>query len=155
MTIIIAISYFFLFQNCATIIGGSQYYATVLVNDYPDASIKYKEVLRGHGSASFKVKRNEIRSFYLNVQEKDCTEQSFSYSDRVFRGGAFVGTVLGFAVPGIVVDLATGALWKPNVNQMGVIKTDFRHFNYVIDYTGCNQSSIDLDLIKMNPSKEM
>jgi hypothetical protein len=45
----------------------------------------------------------------------------------------------GIPLPwGIVVDFATGALWKPNVGEKGVTKVDFKNYNYEVKYAGCS-----------------
>ena len=82
---IILISVLFLLQNCATIIGGSKYYAHIQTNNSPTASIIYKENTKGFGSATFKVKRNEINRFFVNVKQENCDEQSFSFTERIIR----------------------------------------------------------------------
>ena len=44
------------------------------------------------------------------------------------------------AGPFLAVDAMTGAYWHPSVSsEKGVIKVDNNHYNYLIDYTGCNQ----------------
>ena len=134
-----------LFSSCATIIGGSKYYAHIVVNDNPNARIFYKGELRGTGSASIKVKRKEANNFSFTVKEDNCPEKKFNFVSRSFRGGAFVGTLLGFTgivngipIPwGTFVDLATGAIWKPNVDERGVSKEDYKSFAYHVKYEPC------------------
>ena len=77
---IILISVLLLLQNCATIIGGSKYYAHIQTNNSPTASIIYKGNTKGFGNATFKVKRNEINRFFVNVKQENCDEQSFSFT---------------------------------------------------------------------------
>ena len=75
----------------------------------------------------------------------------FFYQSRTFRGWAFAGTILGwtglingFPVPwGVIVDLTTGAIYKPNVNEKGISKADYKNFNYNIDYTNCSVPKSD------------
>ncbi len=131
--------------RCATIVGGSKYYAHVLVNGSPNAEIIYQGQNMGRGGATFRVNRNHANRFSLVIRERGCEEQTFNYHSRIFRGWALVGTLLGWTgvssgVPipwGLAVDLATGALWKPDVMEKGVSKYSNKNFGYLITYTGC------------------
>jgi len=132
-------------SSCATIIGGSKYYAKVQVPDHPNAKIEYKGDYQGTGEASFKAKRKEANNFSVTIKEEGCETQTKDFTQRKFRGWAFAGTVVGWTglysgIPlpwGVAVDLSTGALWKPDINENGVTKQDFNHYIYRIDYTGC------------------
>jgi hypothetical protein len=132
-------------SSCATIVGGGKYWAKVQVPDYPDAKIEYKGVYQGTGEANFKAKRNEAHQFSVTIKKDGCEEQTTDFTNRTFRGWAFVGSLVGWTglyngIPlpwGIAVDAATGAWWKPDINENGVTKQDFNHFVYQINYTGC------------------
>ncbi|MBS1682028.1 MAG: hypothetical protein JST48_09965 [Bacteroidetes bacterium] len=132
--------------SCGTIVGGSKYYAHVLVNGHPKAEIVYQGVSRGNGNASMLVNRNQANNFLIVVKEKGCDEQTFSYTSRTFRGWALVGSLLfwsanidGFPIPyGLAVDLIDGSLWKPNVSENGVEKSNYKNFQYTLNYNGCD-----------------
>lgn len=132
-----------LFSSCGTIIGGSNYNAHVLVDNNPSAKIYYKNEFKGTGDASFKVKRKDANKLSITVKQDGGQEQVFEYKSREFREWAFVGTVLGWtgfigAVPvpwGIIMDLSTGSLWKPDVKEKGIIKEDYKNFNYHLELT--------------------
>jgi hypothetical protein len=138
---------FCLITSCATIIGGSKYVAHVKVPDHPYAKIMYQGQYQGDGNATFLVKRSEANRFSITIKEENCEEQTFNYTQRSFRGWAFVGTIVtwtgvinGIPLPwGIVVDLATGALWKPNIYEKGVRKIDMKNYSYTIEYKGCTE----------------
>ena len=123
------------FSNCATIIGGSTYYANVSVKDHPNAVIKYKGVMKGKGTATILVQRKNANKFFVDIEEEGCVAKSDTFSSRSIRPAALVGTLLGWTgivngVPapwGLGLDLLTGALWKPNVNEKGVSKEDFKN----------------------------
>jgi hypothetical protein len=38
---------------------------------------------------------------------------------------------------GVIVDLANGALVKPNITEKGISKIDYKHFKYVLEYDKC------------------
>jgi hypothetical protein len=149
MVYLMFVSLAVLFLQCATIVGGSRYIAHVTVPDRPKAKISYNGNQMGFGDARFLVKRNTADKFKITVQEPGCEEQTFQYYTREFRGAAFVGTILGWTgvlvsngtiipIPwGVIVDLATGAVWKPNIMEPGVTKEDYKNFGYKINYTGC------------------
>jgi hypothetical protein len=142
---LIACPLILIFSSCATICGGSRYYAMVTVKDHPNAKISYDGSLQGKGYAMFKVKRSRANQFSVYVKEDSCSGQSVNFTGRTFRGWAFAGSIVGFTgvlagIPlpwGVGMDLATGAVWKPDTKEPGIKKEDYKHFEYSIDYTGC------------------
>ncbi len=138
------------FSGCATIIGGRHYNANIVVDDYR-AQILYDGKHVGYGYVNIKVQRRKANEFTITIRRDLCETQEFHYTQRSFRGWAFFGTVVGWTgvytgedggtfIPlpwGIVVDSATGALWKPNLAEPGVYKVDYNNYNYLINYTGC------------------
>lgn len=139
--------------SCATIIGGSNYWAKVQVPDHPNAKIEYKGNYQGTGGALFIAKRSEANKFSVTIKEEGCETETKNFTQRSFRGWAFVGTVVGWTgltinggpwlpIPfGVIVDGGNGAWWKPDINEKGVSKMDYKHFNYQIDYTGCKSKT--------------
>ena len=151
-----------LLTSCATIVGGSKYNAHIVVNDRPNAKIIYQGQELGTGNATIKVKRKDANKLVLAVKEEGCPEQNFNYNSRTFRGWAFVGTIVtwtgvlnGTPLPwGMVVDLATGAVWKPNVSEKGVIKEDYKNFKYILDYQACASQNavntkVSIDVVQL------
>jgi hypothetical protein len=134
--------------SCATIVGGSKYNARIIVTDRPTAKIYYRGQEQGTGAAAIKVKRNEANQFSFTVREEGCQEQTFNFVSRRFRGWALAGTLVtwtgvisGIPVPwGLVVDLATGALWKPDTMERGVFKEDHKNYLYQVSYSNCKQT---------------
>lgn len=132
-----------LFSSCATIVGGSRYYAKVDVPGYPNAKVELNGIPAG--KTGFKVQRNVADRVSISVTENGCETQITKFHRKTFRGWALTGTILGWTgiiggipIPwGCVVDASTGAWWKPNVNEKGVTKQDYKHFTYQINYTGC------------------
>ena len=147
LSLLMLFATFSLLTGCATIIGGSSYTAHVKVNEHPYAYIIHNGDNQGTGVAVFKVKWSNANAFSVTVNEENCNEQTISFERRAFRVGSFVGTVVGFTgiisgfpIPlGLAIDLATGALWKPDINEAGVSKTSRENYHYQIDYTGCEQ----------------
>jgi len=163
LTVITLLVITLLFSNCATIIGGSKYYAKVQVPDHPNAKIEYKGDYKGTGEATFKAKRKEANNFSITIKEKGCETQTTDFTQRTFRGWAFTGSLLGWTglyqgIPlpfGIVVDASTGAWWKPDINEKGVTKQDYNHYIYRINYTGCTNKKNNLQTMNnKNVQKE-
>jgi len=138
-------------SSCATICGGSKYNAQVLVPNRSSAQIVYQGEVMGTGSAFIMMNRKDANKFSFTVREKGCEPQTYNYTSRAFRGWAFVGTLLswtgyvaGIYIPwGLGVDLATGALWKPNVAEKGIVKINSKNFKYVVSYSGCTVKNED------------
>jgi hypothetical protein len=136
----------FILPGCATIIGGTRYYAKVQVPNYPDAKIEYNNTYEGTGEASFRVKRKEADNFTVTIKKDNCASQTVRFTQRQFRGWAFAGTLLCtglvYYIPipvGVIVDASTGAWWKPDITEKGVTKQDYNHYIYSINYTGCKK----------------
>lgn len=97
------------------------------------------------------MKRNEANRLTFSVKEDGCNEQQFNYSTRTFRGWAFAGTIVGWTgvaagIPlpwGVVTDLATGAVWKPNESEKGITKENYKNFRYQVNYSNCAQGKIE------------
>jgi|ERR1035437_658467 hypothetical protein len=153
----------FLFSSCATIVGGSRYYAHVYVDDHPDAMISYHGIVKGTGSAVFKVPRLDANIFSATINEENCKEQQIIFKQRSFRGWALAATIAfwegdinGIPLPyGIIVDLSTGALWKPSIAEKGVTKINYKHYNYLIEYTGCKQNEDDHETTIMTKAEKL
>ncbi len=122
----------------------------MVVDGHPNAAIHYNGMNKGYGNASFKVPRKEANQFTIKISEEGCPSAERKYTERVFRGWAFVGTVVTWTgisinggpwlpIPfGVIVDGATGAWWKPDVNENGIYKTDYKNYNYNINYVECD-----------------
>lgn len=128
--------------SCATIIGGAKYEAEVIVDNHPKAEITYNGKYIGSGRANVKIKRRNADKVVFTVQEKGKQPQQFAFQERSFRGWSFVGTVLlwtgysnGILLPwGILVDGITGAWWKPDDDEPGVVKVHQDKFRYFLRY---------------------
>lgn len=140
----------FLSPGCAVIVGGSKYNAIVKVEGGESPTIYYKGNKVGTGSAVVKIPRKDADKLVFAVKEDECEEQQFSFTSRKFRGWAFVGSLFTFSIitndgipipVGSAVDLALGANWKPNSEEIGIQKLDYKNFQYTLDYSGCKSES--------------
>ncbi len=135
-----------IFSSCATIIGGSKYYANVSVDDHPKASIYYNDELKGQGYSSFKIPRVDAGDVVFEVKQQGCENQSFVYSGRKIRGWALVSSIVFFTggsplpLPyGAAIDFAFGSIYKPDITEKGILRNNYRTYNYILDYTGCGE----------------
>lgn len=136
------------YSSCATIFGGSTYYAKINVTNDPLASIEYNGNIIGTGSASIKIKRIHADKIAFTIKKEGCTPETKRFTQKDLRGWAFFGSLIGWTgfVPGtfipipwgIAIDAATGAQWKPSVDETGISKQDYKNFVYSIPYSGCS-----------------
>lgn len=153
-------------QSCAVIVGGSRYYAHVVVEGHPTAAIKYDGLTRGYGSATIKIPRQDADKLVIVVSDAGCPTIQRQYTHRVFRGWSFVGTLVtwtGLSVNGgpwlpipfgVLVDGPTGAWWKPDEHEAGISKTDYKNYNYNILYTECDKPAIRQNNSEVNTSEK-
>ncbi len=138
--------------SCATITGGSKYYAHISVKDHPDALISQAGVPVGVGQAIVKQSRSRPGKLPITISEEGCIEQHVLFKDPVFRGWSFAASVVlgtgftrqGFPIPWApAIDLASGAVWKPSTKDGSVVKIDNNNFSYEIQYLGCEMQLAD------------
>ena len=127
--------------SCGTIFGGSNYFAHVVVSNNPNAKIYYRDEYVGAGDATFKVKRYNANRVNITLKNSGCQDQTFAYKKSSIRGWAAAGTILSWSTYGIILDLATGALVKPNVKEKGLSKENYKNFKYTLEYAGCANSN--------------
>lgn len=117
------------------------------MTDKPAARIYYKGALLGTGSSSLKIPRKDANKLSFKVIQEGCPEQQFNYTTRGFRGWALVGSFITFSIPtpigipfplGNIVDLATGAYFKPEKSDPSIRKVDYNNYHYNLDYSLCN-----------------
>jgi hypothetical protein len=136
--------------GCATILSGSFYNAIVKVENDPEAEIYYNDEKRGRGVAVFKAKRHDADDFSVTLKKKDCDEVEYAFYGRKFRYWTSLISLAGgphlflnnlfLPVPfGLLFDLSLGSLWKPDINEDGVEKSDFKNYHYILEYSGCSK----------------
>lgn len=126
-------------SSCGTIIGGSTYYAHIIVPKHPNAEIYLNNERVGTGSVSVEIKRKNANKLQFKIKEEGCMEENKYFTTYSIRGFATAGSIL-IGSPyfiGLIVDLVTGSLIKPNTAENGIEKEDYKNFSYVLNYTGC------------------
>lgn len=128
-------------SSCATIFGGSSYLAEITVKDHPKMKISYKGKEIGKGHAFIHIRRKNADKIAFTLSEKGYENSTVYFNRRSFRGAALVGSLLTpaylYIIPiPVIVDVSTGALWKPNLFERGVSKVNYNHYRYLLEYTG-------------------
>jgi hypothetical protein len=117
------------------IFGGSKYYANIEVNDHPKAKIYVNGAQIGTGRGMQLLPRDQ--NLQIRLEEEGCPTQTKTYY-KTFRGGNFVLTVLSWGVIGALVDVATGASFKPDHrNQAEVSRLNIKRFMFKVNYDVC------------------
>ena len=136
----------FSLSSCGTIVGGSKYNAYVEVAGKPQAKIYYQGQVIGTGSGFAKINRSELNRLTFSVKEDGCKEQEFNFSSSTFRVGALCGSIAVWGIFGVLVDAATGAFMKPDINVKGVRQLNYKNFRYELDYANCLETKREISL---------
>ena len=145
-----------LLNGCAFIIGGASYDAQVkVVGSNKTVKIYREDTYIGNNTAIIDIKRREANSLLFKIEAEGCEPKEYAFTSRRFRTGAFICSILFFTseldannpntffpLPlGAGVDLISGAVWKPNVNEPNIYKKNLNNYIYSLDYSGCNTVS--------------
>jgi len=125
-----------LFSSCATIFGGSTFYASIFVNNKPNTQIFVDGSFVGKGSAFIKYPRD--KTFIIELRQEGCkpVKQIF---DKTHRVGILMMNIFSFGVIGYLCDLSTGAAFKPDhKNNRAIYRRSYKHYIYTLDYSDCD-----------------
>jgi hypothetical protein len=123
--------------GCATITGGSSYYASIIVNAKPDAEIEYQGRVIGKGKAMVKVRRASADRVSFSIREEGCEPFPVSFNSKDFRTGALIADLFTFGLLGVLIDGITGALYMPDTDDFRIQKMGTRSFLYQINVPDC------------------
>lgn len=123
-------------SSCGVMFGGSNYYAHVIVNDHPEATILVNGEKIGTGKANVLYPRKE--SFEVEITQEGCEPIQQTYFNE-FRTGNFVLSVVTWGLLGLGVDLGTGASYRPDLDRYPTVtkRLDMNNYAYFIDYPNC------------------
>ena len=129
------ITFTFSLSSCGVMFGGSHYDANIKVAEHPNAQIYANGEKIGEGEVSKSLKRN--KDLKIEVKQDGCEPKSQNF-EKTFRTGNFILSVISWGLPGIVVDLASGASYKPDHKHNNSIeKVSDKKYNFNIDYSEC------------------
>jgi hypothetical protein len=132
---IVSIGLMFICSSCGVMFGGSKYAATINVKDHPKAAISVNGQQIGKGSAFGKFPRN--KALDVVVKEEGCEEYTQHFR-HTFRGGNFTLSVIMWGALGVLVDLGTGASFKPAHNtDPNIVKMNDKNYHFIVNYEGC------------------
>jgi len=123
-------------------IGGAKYNAQVQVNNCKNAEIQVNNNSINQGE-NFLQKRNKpLEILITNSHSVDSV--LYTFNDNKFRlgllcGSGILGTgvIAGVPIPwALCLDYLTGSAYEPRQTSE-VVKTDFDHFVYKLDFGGC------------------
>jgi hypothetical protein len=135
---VIAIS--FICSSCGVMFGGSRYNGNIIVKNHPKAQIFVNGQQVGVGSSVGMYKRD--KPLIVEVREEGC-QPATQYFDNTFRGGNFFLSLITWGLVGVMVDLGTGACYKPDhAHNPNIIKTTEKNFVFNVEYTGCPANTV-------------
>lgn len=121
--------------SCGVMFGGTRYSGSIIVKDHPKASIYVKDRKIGKGSAMGLFSRNA--SLVVEVKEEGCEPETKVFNNR-FRTGNFILSLLTWGIAGGVIDLASGASFKPDhIRDPAINRLSPKSYVFIVDYTGC------------------
>lgn len=124
-----------LFNSCGVMFGGSKYNGTITVKDHPNAEIYVNGKKLGNGTATSLFPRN--KDLAVEVRESGCETKTQTFNN-AFRTGNFILSVVSWGLLGILVDLGTGASFKPDHNSNpNVKKESTKDFTFTVDAPVC------------------
>lgn len=125
----------FLLTSCGVMFGGSHYDANIQVNEHPEAQIFANGEKIGVGQVSKSFKRN--KDLQIVVKQDGCEVKSQNF-EKTFRTGNFILSIVSWGLPGLIVDLASGASYKPDHRHNDAIeKVSDKQYKFNIDYSDC------------------
>jgi len=122
-------------SSCGVIFGGAKYSGSIIAKDHSDAKIYVNGNKVGEGTSIGLYPRN--RPLTVQLKQDGCEDKTVTF-DNTFRGGNFVLSLITWGLVGVIVDLATGASYKPDHKSNPAIqKTDMKNFVFTVDYSEC------------------
>jgi len=125
----------YVFSSCGVIFGGSRFSGSIIAKNHPDAYIYVNGNSLGKGTAIQSFPRN--RPLAVELREDGCAPVTKTY-DNTFRTGNFIASLLFWGLLGVVVDLGTGASFKPDhKHNPAVLRMSDKNFVFTVDFDGC------------------
>jgi len=135
--VVVSLSMLVLLNSCGVMFGGSRYEGTIVAKDRPNAAIYVDGQKMGDGQVTALFPRNKALNVELKEEGCDTKKQTFNTA---FRTGNFILSVVSFGLLGLGVDLATGAVYKPDhINNPAVKKVSDKKYTFNVDYSECKK----------------
>ncbi len=125
----------FILSSCGVMFGGSKFSGSIIAKDHPNAQIFVNGNKVGQGTAIGLYNRN--RPLKVELKQDGCEPKAQTF-ENTFRTGNFILSLVSWGLVGIVIDLGTGASYKPDHNSNPAIqRTSDKNFIFAVDYAGC------------------
>lgn len=125
----------FTLSNCGVISGGSKFNGSIIAKDHPDAQIYVNGNRIGQGAAVGQFPRN--RPLTVELRQEGCETKTQTFNN-TFRAGNFVLSLFAWGLVGVIIDLGTGASYKPDHRSDPAIeRVSDKDFTFTVDYSGC------------------
>jgi len=122
-------------SSCGVMFGGSKFSGSIIAKDHSNAQIYVNGNKIGQGTAIGLLPRN--RPLTVELKQEGCEPKTQTF-DNTFRGGNFFLSLITWGLVGILVDLGTGAVYKPDHKSNPAIeKLSTKNFVFTVDYSGC------------------
>lgn len=109
--------------------------ARIQVKDHNQAEIFVDGNKLGDGSGTGLFRRDV--PLVITLKENGCESQTVTYQ-KAFRTGNFILSILTWGLLGPIVDVATGACYKPDHKHNPAIqKLSDKNYIFTVDYSGC------------------
>ena len=117
--------------------GGSKYQGTIIAKDHPNAEIYVNGKKMGNGQVSGLFPRD--KSLTVELKEPGCEPKTQTF-EKKFRTGNFILSVFSWGLLGLVVDLGTGASYKPDhKHNPAVQKVSTKDYTFTVDMPACTK----------------
>lgn len=116
--------------------GGSKYQGTIIAKDHPKADIYVDGKKMGTGQATALFPRNKELTVELREEGCETKKQTFG---KAFRTGNFILSIVSWGLLGLVVDLSTGASYKPDHKNPAVKKDSTKDFTFTVEGPNCTK----------------
>ena len=118
-----------IFSSCAVMFGGSKYNAHIELSD-PGAEIYINGMKRGTGNATILLPRKD--NLNIEVQKDGCEDLNMTYPNQL--RATFALNFISWGLVGIIIDFATGATYRPDVDTPGVLRLNQKTFQYKVKF---------------------
>lgn len=122
-------------SSCGVMFGGSKFTGSIIAKDHPKAKIYVNGNMIGQGAGVGLYPRN--KSLTVELRQEGC-ETKVETFDNTFRAGNFILSLLMWGIPGIIIDVATGASYKPDhVHNPSIEQETIKNFIFMVKYPDC------------------
>ncbi len=125
-----------LLNSCGVMFGGSKYQGTIVAKDHPNAEIYANGKKLGNGQATALFPRDKDLTVELKEPGCETKTQTFGTS---FRTGNFILSVFAWGLIGLIVDLGTGASYKPDRKNPSIKQENTKDFTFTVDGPACTK----------------